>query len=173
MLSSDRQYLNWVESSDILLVFKNHLWVWGKCPSHPSTSTFPEGWNCVPDPIMRPAYFVCCFWWWWWFSLEVVSDSWGPVDCNLQGSSVYGISQARMLEWVAISFSRGSSQPRIWTWVTCFAGRFITGWATRKTCTQFKIFFKLTLIFSLIYELFGSMSFSFQTLVHSKTSSCY
>ena len=35
-----------------------------------------------------------------------------PVDCSLQGSSVHGILQARILEWVAISFSRGSSQPR-------------------------------------------------------------
>ena len=35
-----------------------------------------------------------------------------PVDCSLSGSSVHGILQARILEWVAISFSRGSSQPR-------------------------------------------------------------
>ena len=35
-----------------------------------------------------------------------------PMDCSLPGSSVYGIFQARVLEWVAISFSRGSSQPR-------------------------------------------------------------
>ena len=35
-----------------------------------------------------------------------------PVDCSPPGSSVHGISQARVLEWVAISFSRGSSQPR-------------------------------------------------------------
>ena len=38
-----------------------------------------------------------------------------PIDCRLPCVSVYGISQARMLEWVAISFSRGSSQPRDWT----------------------------------------------------------
>ena len=35
-----------------------------------------------------------------------------PMDCSLRGSSVHGISQARILEWVAISFSRGSSQTR-------------------------------------------------------------
>ena len=35
-----------------------------------------------------------------------------PMDCSLPGSSVYGIFQARILEWVAISFSRRSSQPR-------------------------------------------------------------
>ena len=45
------------------------------------------------------------------------------MDCNPRGSSVQGILQARILEWVAISFSRGFSQPRDWTWVSCFAGR--------------------------------------------------
>ena len=39
-----------------------------------------------------------------------------PVDCSLPGSSVHGIFQARILEWVAISFSRGSSQPRDEPW---------------------------------------------------------
>ena len=46
------------------------------------------------------------------------------VDCSLPGSSVHGILQARILEWVAIPFSRGSSQPRDWVWVSCIAGRF-------------------------------------------------
>ena len=44
-----------------------------------------------------------------------MSDSCDPMDCSLPGSSVHGILQARILEWVAISFSRGSSQPRNWT----------------------------------------------------------
>ena len=39
-----------------------------------------------------------------------------PMDCSLPGSSIHGILQARTLKWVAISFSRGSSQPRDWTW---------------------------------------------------------
>ena len=55
-----------------------------------------------------------------------------PMDCSPPGSSVYGILQARILEWVTISSSRGSSQPRDWTWVSCIAGRFFTIWATRK-----------------------------------------
>ena len=46
-----------------------------------------------------------------------------PMDCSLPGSSVHGIFQARKLEWVAISFSRGSSQPRYWTQVSCIVGR--------------------------------------------------
>ena len=46
-----------------------------------------------------------------------------PMDCSPPGSSVHGISQARILEWVAISFSRGSSPPRDQTQVSCIAGR--------------------------------------------------
>ena len=54
------------------------------------------------------------------------------LDCSPLGSSVHGILQTRILEWVAISFSRGSSWPRNWTWVSCIAGRFFTVWATRE-----------------------------------------
>ena len=54
-----------------------------------------------------------------------------PIDCSLPGSSVHVISQARVLEWVAISFSRGSFQPRDWTQVSHTAGRRFTIWATR------------------------------------------
>ena len=46
-----------------------------------------------------------------------------PMDCSPPGSSVHGILQARVLEWVAISFSRGYSQPRGWTQVSHIAGR--------------------------------------------------
>ena len=44
-----------------------------------------------------------------------------PMDCSPRGSSVLGISQARILEWVTISFSRGSSQPRDLTHISCVA----------------------------------------------------
>ena len=53
-----------------------------------------------------------------------------PVDYSLPRSSVHGIFQARVLEWVAISFSRGSSWPRDRTLVYCIAGRLFTVWAT-------------------------------------------
>ena len=52
-----------------------------------------------------------------------------PMDCSPSGSSIYGIFQARILEWVAMSFSRGSSQPRDWTWVSHIVGRHFTIWA--------------------------------------------
>ena len=55
-----------------------------------------------------------------------------PKDCSLPGSSLHGIFQARILEWVTISFSRGSSQPRNQTQVSCIAGRSFTLWATRE-----------------------------------------
>ena len=46
-----------------------------------------------------------------------------PMDCSLPGSSVHGIFQARVLEWVAISFSKGSFLPRDRTQVSCIVGR--------------------------------------------------
>ena len=52
------------------------------------------------------------------------------MDCSSPGSSVHGILQARILEWVAIYFSRGSSQPRYQTQVSYIACRFIAVWTT-------------------------------------------
>ena len=49
-----------------------------------------------------------------------------PIDCSLPGSSVHGLSQARTLEWVAISSSRASSQPRDGTRISCLANGFFT-----------------------------------------------
>ena len=53
-----------------------------------------------------------------------------PMDCSLPGSSVHGIFQAIILEWIAISFSRGSSQPRDQTRVSLVVDRRFTVWAT-------------------------------------------
>ena len=55
-----------------------------------------------------------------------------PMDCNLLDCFVHGIFQARILEWVAISFSRRSSWPRDWIWVSLTVGRHCTNWATRE-----------------------------------------
>ena len=54
------------------------------------------------------------------------------MDCSLPSSSVHGILQARILEWVAIPFSRGSSPPGYLTWVSCIAASFFIIWATRE-----------------------------------------
>ena len=61
------------------------------------------------------------------------------LNCSLQGSSIHGIFQARILEWVAISFSRGSFQPRDWTQVCCTTGRFFTYWAMREAPLLFDL----------------------------------
>ena len=63
---------------------------------------------------------------------SVVSDSGDSMDYSPPGSSVHEILQARILEWIAIFFSRESSWPRYRTWVSCIAGRCFTIWATRK-----------------------------------------
>ena len=54
------------------------------------------------------------------------------MDYSLPGSSVHGIFQAIVLEWIAISFSRESSQPRDWTRVSHIIDRRFTVWATRE-----------------------------------------
>ena len=55
-----------------------------------------------------------------------------PTLCNPMDYTVHGTLQARVLEWVAVPFSRGSSQPRVRTQVSCIAGRFFTSY-TLKT----------------------------------------
>ena len=55
-----------------------------------------------------------------------------PIESSPPGSSVHGIPQARILEWVDVPFSRGSSWPRDQTWVSRIVGRSFTIWATRK-----------------------------------------
>ena len=55
-----------------------------------------------------------------------------PTDCSPPDFSVHGILQAKILQWVAISFSRGCSWPRDWIWVSCIVGRFFNVGATRE-----------------------------------------
>ena len=64
-----------------------------------------------------------------WSKVKVAQSCptlWDPMDYT-----VHGILQARILEWVAFPFSRGSSQPRDEAEVSCIAGGFYTSWATR------------------------------------------
>ena len=67
-----------------------------------------------------------------------------PMECRLPGSFVYVTLQARTLQWVAIPFSRGSSQPRKLTQIDHIAGRFFTMWATRETLTHMHSWGKYT-----------------------------
>ena len=85
--------------------------------------------------------------WTWlsnWTELKVlVAQScpilWDPMNCSLPGSSVHGIPQARILQWVAFPFSRGSSPPRDGTQVSLIVGGFFTSWATREARTDMHI----------------------------------
>ena len=84
-----------------------------------------------------------------------------PTDCSPPGSSVHGILQARIPEWVAIPFSKGSSQPRDQSWASHIAGKFFTVGATKEAkLTQIHLFKLLTL----------DSSYPVPPLVHSKDS---
>ena len=84
-----------------------------------------------------------------------------PMDCSLPRSSVHGSFQARILEWVAISFSRGSSQPRDQTRVSRIVGRCFTIWATREVLDLCIVLYK-------IKDLRDNLGI-FQVIEHCKT----
>ena len=90
----------------------------------------------IKEPPGRGGLWAVCLSCGIWPSESEVSQSCptlcDPMDCRLPGSSVHGIFRARVLEWVAISFSRGSSQPRDQTRVSHIVGRRFTIWATRE-----------------------------------------
>ena len=65
-------------------------------------------------------------------SLRLCPTLCNPMECSLPSSSIHGILQARILEWVVMPSSRGSSQPRDQTQVSHITGRFFTSWATRE-----------------------------------------
>ena len=77
-------------------------------------------------------------------SCIILSD---PTNCNPSGFSVHGILLARILEWVAIPFPRGSFRPRYQTEVSCIADGLFTIWVTRET-QQRSFFFPEVLILS-------------------------
>ena len=62
-----------------------------------------------------------------------------PTLCDPMDCPVHGLLQGRILEWVAIPFSRGSSQPRDWTQVSHIAGGFFISWATREALWHLKV----------------------------------
>ena len=89
----------------------------------------------------------------YWVRGVNVTASWScpalgdPMDCSPPGSSVHGVLQARMLEWVAVPISRGSSQPRNWTQVSCIAGGTFTIWVTRE--------WETAIIYTVSFHLYG------------------
>ena len=83
-----------------------------------------------------------------------MSNSCDHMDCSPPGSSAQGNLQERILEWVAISFSRESSRPRKWSWLSCIADSLFTNWAmweaqdpgSRDQKKKKKRFFKVTCV---------------------------
>ena len=86
---------------------------------------------------------------WWWCCLVAKSypTFCDPMGCSLPGFSVRGISHARILGWVVISFSRGPSVSRDWTCNSCTASRFFYCWATEDTHWWFLPYVKITVLF--------------------------
>ena len=87
-------------------------------------------------------------------SHSVVSDSLWPIDCRPPGSSVHGVFQERILEWLAISFSRGSSQLRDWTCISCIDRWILHHWATWEAslcCSMKQIIYKYVCVCVCVY----------------------
>ena len=128
------------------------IWSSNPTPGHMSEKNIFQNYTCTP--VFTAALFTIARTWkqpkclstkqwlkkmWYIYTMKYQSSEvtqscptlCDPMDYSLPGSSVHGISQARILESIAISFSR-SSQPRDWTQVSHTAGRLSTVWATRK-----------------------------------------
>ena len=93
-------------------------WVWQIVKCFPTCFSIDP--HNSPLEVVSVCAFVCAQ------SIHLWSTLWNPMDCSPPDSSVHGILQARILEWVAMPFSRGSSQSRDQTWVSHTAGRFFT-----------------------------------------------
>ena len=93
---------------------------------------------CTDSEVLGVGISTCELEWGWgwkWSESEVTQSCLtrcDPMDCSLPGSSVHGIFQARVLEWIVISFSSGSSRPRNGTQVSRIVDRSFTIWATRE-----------------------------------------
>ena len=130
--------------------------------------------NPPPGQITRSVLCLCSYsiWFSYLVCMCLVIQSCltlcNPMDCSPPGSSVHGILQVRILEWVAMPSYKGSSQPRDWTQVSYIAGRFFTSWATReassliqplKLCTS-----HLILIFHYYLKQFFGLTMTFRIL---------
>ena len=88
------------------LMWRTNIWI-------------PRGGGCVGRLGLTLLHYVC-------ISRSIMSDSYDPMDCSLPGSSVHGMLQVRILEWIAILYSKRSSQLMDWTQVSHTARRFFT-----------------------------------------------
>ena len=102
------------------------------CTQNKDTGTAFACFLCFFDPNSFREYglLACLF-------VQLCPTLWHSMDYSPPGSSIHGIFQARILEWVAISFSKGSSPPQDGTRVPWIAGGFFTSWANRKALRQY------------------------------------
>ena len=86
------------------------------------------------------------------------------MDCSLPGSSLHGILQARVLEWVAISFSGGTSQPRDQTWVSHIPGKRLSSEPPGKPLSQSITQLSLNSVLEIIQQQYIRLEDSFSFL---------
>ena len=130
-----------IERGDVLSLSHVQLFVtpWTASPQTLLSMEFPkqEYWSglpfpspgALPDPGSEPVHAQL---------LQSCLTLCDPKDCSLPGSSVHEILQARILEWVAIPFFRGSTWPRDRTWVSCIAGSL--NWLSHQVDYKYALF---------------------------------
>ena len=90
-----------------------------------------------------------------------------PMDCRLPGSPVHEIFQARILEWVAISSSRGSFWPKDWTHISCIAGRFFISEPPMKPLNLWVCFYFTCAFICIVFKLHLSDIIQYHTSLFS------
>ena len=127
-MTEQLNWLNWTLDPKIYVVFRKPIWRLQvfQCSCHLRNPFDSNIWaaNYIPKDFhltIHPSEVA-----------QSCPTLCNPMDCSPPGSSVHGILQARILEWVAISFSRRSSWPRDRTQVSHIAGRRFNLWATRE-----------------------------------------
>ena len=131
-------------------ILQSRILEWAAIPSSRRSSQ-PKDWtltsyvSCIGRPVLycqhhlgSPCVCVCvCILFQFMYICMLVAQSSltlsDAMDGSQPGSSVHGILQTSILEWVAMPFCRWSYWPRGWIQVSCIAGRFFTTWATRET----------------------------------------
>ena len=109
-------------------------------------------WNRKVQWYLLIKWIVFVLLWWWKVKSLSCLTLCDPMDCSLPGSSVHGIFQAGVLQWVAISFSRGSSQLRDPTLVSHIAGRRFNLWAAREALVLLWGKYKFGMLFQQLAE---------------------
>ena len=115
-------FVPFVSTTGISIILDNHLGSFPSCHltrNSTNIETVFHSWyrHSVWHMCIRVRVCVCVC-----VCAQSCLTLWDPMGCSLPGSSVHGISQARILEWVVIPFFRASSRPRDWSCITCVSG---------------------------------------------------